>query len=193
MVATNFGRHPDADIYASQPDLGAGLGARVLAESGDTDRFADAKARKNYAGTSPITRASGRKKIVVARHIRDRRLGDAVRQWAFCALKGSPGGRADFNALRARGIGHQAALRQVGNRLVGHPPRLPQNPHPLRRAHRLGASPEGSHLTNKNMRCLPPIRLFAVSTATAADPVSPSAGRRRAASGRQKEAPFGRG
>jgi transposase len=119
VVAANFGRHPDADIYASQPDLGVGLGARVLAESGDTDRFADAKARENYAGTSPITRASGRKKIVLARHIRNRRLGDAVRQWAFCALKGSPGGRAYFNALCAGGMGHQAALRQVGDQLVG--------------------------------------------------------------------------
>jgi hypothetical protein len=43
----------------------------------------------------------------------------AVHQWAFCALKGSPGARAYYNALRARGIGHQAALRQLGNRLVG--------------------------------------------------------------------------
>ena len=42
-----------------------------------------------------------------------------MRQWAFCVLKGSPGGRAYFNALCASGIGHQAALRQVGNRLVG--------------------------------------------------------------------------
>jgi transposase len=120
VVASHFGRHPDADIYASQPGLGEILGARVLAEFGDApDRFADAKARKNYAGTSPITRASGRKKIVLARYIRNRRLGDAVHQWAFCALRGSPGARAYHNALRARGTGHQAALRQVGNRLVG--------------------------------------------------------------------------
>jgi hypothetical protein len=42
-----------------------------------------------------------------------------VHQWAFCALKGSPGARAYYDALRARGTGHQAALRQLGNRLVG--------------------------------------------------------------------------
>src|SRR5262245_22722575 len=85
----------------------------------DRTRFADAKARKNYAGTSPITRASGRKKLVLARYARNTRLGDAVQQWAFGSLKGSPGARAYYDALRARNIGHQAALRQLANRLVG--------------------------------------------------------------------------
>ena len=120
VVAAHFGRHPDAEIYASQPGLGVILAARVLAEFGDApDRYADARARKNYAGTSPVTRASGRKKIVLARYIRNRRLGDAVHQWAFCALRGSPGARAYYQALRARGTGHQAALRQLASRLVG--------------------------------------------------------------------------
>jgi len=120
VVAEHFGRHRDAEIYASQPGLGVVLGARVLAEFGDDPhRFADAKARKNYAGTSPITRASGRKRVVLARYARNRRLGDAVHQWAFCALKGSPGARAYYDALRARGTAHQAALRQLSNRLVG--------------------------------------------------------------------------
>jgi transposase len=120
VVAGYFGRHRDAEIYASQPGLGVILGARVLAEFGDDrTRFTDAKARKNYAGTSPITRASGRKKVVLARYARNTRLGDAVQQWAFGSLKGSPGARAYYNALRARKIGHQAALRQLANRLVG--------------------------------------------------------------------------
>ena len=120
VVAGHFGRHRDAEIYASQPGLGVVLGARVLGEFGDDPhRFADAKARKNYASTSPITRASGRRKVVLARYAQGRRLADAVQQWAFCALRGSPGARAYYDALRARGIGHQAALRQLGNRLVG--------------------------------------------------------------------------
>jgi hypothetical protein len=61
-VEQGFGRHPDADIYRSQPGLGAVLGARVLSEFGDDPtRYTSAKARKNHAGTSPITRASGKK------------------------------------------------------------------------------------------------------------------------------------
>jgi transposase len=120
VVAEHFGRHRDVEIYLSQPGLGPVLGARVLAEFGDDpDRFADAKSRKNYAGTSPITRASGTRRIVLARYARNRRRADALHQWAFCSLKGSPGARAYYQALRSRGIGHQAALRQLSNRLVG--------------------------------------------------------------------------
>ena len=120
VVAAHFGRHRDAERYLSQPGLGTVLGARILGEFGDDPhRFTDVKARRNYAGTSPITRASGNRRVVLARYARNRRLGDAVHQWAFCALKGSPGARAYYQALRDRGKGHQAALRQLGNRLVG--------------------------------------------------------------------------
>jgi transposase len=120
VVDAHFGQHPDAEIYASQPGLGVILAARVLGEFGDDPhRYTDARARKNYAGTAPITRASGKKKIVLARYARNRRLGDALQQWAFCSLRGSPGARAYYQQLRARNIGHQAALRQIANRLVG--------------------------------------------------------------------------
>jgi transposase len=75
QVEAHFGKHPDAEIYLSQPGLGVVLGARVLAEFGDDkDRYADAKARKNYAGTAPITRQSGKTKIVSARRIHNDRL-----------------------------------------------------------------------------------------------------------------------
>ena len=120
VVAEHFGRHPAADIYLSQPGLGVVLAARVLGEFGDdTKRFSDVRARKNYSGQSPITRASGKKTIVMARYATNRRLGDALHQQAFSALSGSPGARAYYDALRARKIGHHAALRQLANRLVG--------------------------------------------------------------------------
>lgn len=120
QVEAHFGQHPDAEIYLSQPGLGAVLGARVLAEFGDDKtRYADAKARKNYAGTSPITRASGKKKVVLARYVHNDRLIDALGLQAFAALNASPGARAYYDQQRARGAGHRAALRQLGNRLVG--------------------------------------------------------------------------
>ncbi len=119
-VADQFGRHPDAEILLSQPGLGPVLAARVLAEFGDdAGRYTDAKARKNYAGTSPITRASRKKKIALARYVRNNRLADALHQQAFCALNASPGVRAYYDTIRARGTGHHAALRQLANRLVG--------------------------------------------------------------------------
>lgn len=120
QVEAYFGQHPDAEIYLSQPGLGVVLGARVLAEFGDDKtRYTDARARRNYAGTSPITRQSGKKKIVLARHVHNDRLIDALGQQAFSALHASPGARAYYDQLRARGTGHRAALRQLGNRLVG--------------------------------------------------------------------------
>ena len=95
VVAEHFGRHRDADIYASQPGLGVTLGARILGEFGDAPgRYVDARARRNYAGTSPITKASGTKRVVLARYARNRRLSDAVRQWALGSLRGSPGARS---------------------------------------------------------------------------------------------------
>ena len=120
QVEDHFGRHPDAEIYLSQPGMGAIVGARVLAESGDDPhRYANAKARKNYASTSPITRASGKKRLVAARYIRNDRLIDALMAQAFSALKASPGARAFYDDLRARGIEHNDALRRLANRLVG--------------------------------------------------------------------------
>ena len=95
QVGEHFGRHPDAEIYRSQPGLGPVPGARVLAEFGDgPHRYADGKARKNYAGTSPITRASGKRKVVAARFVHNDRLIDALMAQAFSALKVSPGARA---------------------------------------------------------------------------------------------------
>jgi len=120
QVEEHFGKHPDAETYLSQPGLGVVLAARVLAEFGDDNsRYADAKARKNYAGTSPITRTSGRKRLVMARYVHNDRLIDALGQQAFSALTASPGARAYYDQQRARGVGHRAALRQLGNRLVG--------------------------------------------------------------------------
>ncbi|MGH2660106.1 MAG: IS110 family transposase [Actinomycetota bacterium] len=119
-LARNFEAHPDAKILRSLPGLGTVLGARVLGEFGDDpNRYADAKARRNYAGTSPVTVASGRRKVVKARFVGNRHLTDACYLWAFAALSGSPGARAYYDELREKGNDHDAALRSLGNRLVG--------------------------------------------------------------------------
>lgn len=120
VVAEHFGRHPTAEIYLSQPGIGVVLGARILGEFGDdAGRFASARGRKNYSGQSPITRASGKKTVVLARYATNKRLGAALHLQAFAALSGSPGARAYYDTLKARDIGHHAALRQLANRLVG--------------------------------------------------------------------------
>jgi transposase len=119
-LAGQFGAHADAAILRSQPGLGVVLGARVLGEFGDDpDRYATAKGRKAFAGTAPVTRASGLRRVVVARAACNQRLVDACYLWAFAALTASPGARRCYDAHRARGATHHQALRALGNRLVG--------------------------------------------------------------------------
>jgi Transposase/Transposase IS116/IS110/IS902 family len=120
QVESCFGRHPDAEVYLSQPGMGVITGARVLAEFGDAaGRYADAKSRKNYAGTAPITRQSGKTKTVHARFVHNDRLVDALNLQAHAAVLHDAAARTYYQELRAREMGHNAALRQLGNRLVG--------------------------------------------------------------------------
>ena len=119
-LSEHFEQHPDAKVVLSLPGLGTVLGARVLGEFGDDrTRFSGPKSRKNYAGTSPVTKASGHSRVVLARFARNRRLANACDRWAFCALSSSAGTRRYYDQLRRRGKTHNQALRQVANRLVG--------------------------------------------------------------------------
>ncbi|MCD2158213.1 IS110 family transposase [Rhodococcus cerastii] len=73
-----------APILTSVPGLGTVLSARILAEIGDdTDRFTSPAGLRAFAGTAPITRASGRSHYVKARKVRNKRLGDACHWWVF--------------------------------------------------------------------------------------------------------------
>ena len=104
QVEAHFGRHPDAEIILSQPGLGVVLGARVLAEFGDDhDRYTSAKARKNYAATSPITRASGKKAPSRPDSCTTTGSSTPCMTQAFTALRASPGARAYYDQQRARG------------------------------------------------------------------------------------------
>ncbi len=119
-VEESFRKHPDAEILLSFPGLGVQLGARVLAEIGDDrDRFTDARALKAYAGSAPITRASGKKKFVGRRFIKNDRLIAAGFLWAFSALRNSPGADAHYRRRREAGDWHAQAQRHLFNRLLG--------------------------------------------------------------------------
>jgi transposase len=119
-LGQSFELHPDAEIYRSQPGLGTVLGARVFGEFGDDpNRFLNAKSRRNFARTSPITKASGTRKVIFARFSGNDRLADACQWWAFAALSHSPGARRYYELQRARGKSYQQALRALANRLVG--------------------------------------------------------------------------
>ena len=138
QVEQGFGQHPDVEIYRSQPGLGLILGARVLAEFGDDPgRYVDAKARKNYSGMSPITKASGTKqggpgplrpqppprRCTVPAGLR------RTQQFPRRPRVLRPTARPRSHPLPSPPSPCKPTRR--------HPPRLPTNPHPLRRTPRL--------------------------------------------------------
>ena len=116
----HFEQHPDAAIITSFPGLGSLTGARVLAEIGDDrNRFTDARGLKAFAGSAPITRASGKKTVVLHRHIKNRRLAAVGSIWALAALRCSPGARRHFDARRAAGDWNRQAQRNLFNKFLG--------------------------------------------------------------------------
>lgn len=117
---THFEQHPDATIITSFPGLGLLAGARVLAEIGDDrTRFTDPRGLKAYAGSAPITRASGRKTVVSYRHIKNRRLAAVGPIWALGSLRTSAGARRHFDARRAAGDWNHQAQRHLFNKFLG--------------------------------------------------------------------------
>ncbi len=109
---------PGGEIYLSFPGLGDRLAARIAGEIGDhPEQFETPNSLQCYGGKAPVTRRSGKSELVVAcRLAHNRYLGDAVQQWAFCSLKQSGWAREFYDSQRARGKGHHAALRALGNR-----------------------------------------------------------------------------
>ena len=118
-AAAAFDQHPDAEILTSFPGIGPLTGARVLGEIGDDRaRFRDARGLKAYAGSAPITVASGKSLLVHHRKVKNQRLAAAGYVWIFGALP-SPPVKAVYDRRRAAGDKHAAAMRNVFNRFLG--------------------------------------------------------------------------
>ncbi|MFE9469365.1 IS110 family transposase [Streptomyces virginiae] len=114
-----FRSHPDAAIMLSFPGIGPQVGARILGEIGDDrTRFATAGGLKAYAGSAPITRASGKRRYVGRRFVKNNRLNHVGHLWAFASLSGSAGADAHYRRRRAGGDWHMQALRHLFNRML---------------------------------------------------------------------------
>ncbi len=119
-VAIAFRQHPDYEVITSFPGIADQSGARLLGEIGDDrTRFDDARSLKAFAGSAPVTRASGRSLVVSQRRIKNVRLAAAGFTWGLSAINVSPGARAHYDRRRAAGDGHAAAFRHLFNRFLG--------------------------------------------------------------------------
>jgi hypothetical protein len=100
--------------------VGVVLAGRMLSEFGDDPaRFRERGQPTRLRRHPPITKASGKGRVVLMRRIRNTRLFDTCRDWSFSAINASPGARALDQHRRELGDGHEKALRRVGNKLVG--------------------------------------------------------------------------
>lgn len=108
----------DAAILASLPGVGRIVLATLLAEAFDPLRRRDYHALRTLCGVAPVTKRSGKTKIVIRRLAAHVRLANAVYHWARVAVKRDPVSQAKYAALRSRGHGHARALRSVADRLL---------------------------------------------------------------------------
>ncbi|PJE03124.1 MAG: IS110 family transposase [Mycobacterium sp.] len=121
QVATEeFRKHPDHAVITSFPGLADLTGARILAEIGDDRaRFADNRALKAYAGSAPVTRASGKLTSITHRRIKNDRLAAVGWVWATHAAINPGPARLHYRGRREHGDRHAAALRHLFNKMLG--------------------------------------------------------------------------
>jgi transposase len=114
-----FTQHPDYKIITSFPGLADLTGAIVFAEIGDDrNRFVDDRALQAFAGSAPVTRASGKSRTVTRRRTKNNRLAAVGYSWAFTAAARPSPAREHYLRRRDRGDGHPAALRHLFNKML---------------------------------------------------------------------------
>src|SRR3954465_1282181 len=109
----------DVTILRSLPGVGRIVLATLLAEAFEALQRRDDRALRCLAGVAPVTKRSGRSRLVLMRQAAHVRLRHAVYHWARVAVQHDPRSQAKYAALRAHGHGHGRALRSVADRLIG--------------------------------------------------------------------------
>jgi len=108
----------DVTILRSWPGIGRIVLATLLTEAAAPLRRRDYHALRALAGVAPVTRRSGKQRLVIRRLACNRRLQNAVHHWSRIAIQHDAAARRRYDALRQRGHGHARALRSVGDRLL---------------------------------------------------------------------------
>ena len=111
-IAEALALHPDAPIFTGLPRAGTNRAALLLAEIGDCrERFPDESSLAAAAGVAPSTRASGKRRGVVFRHTCDKKLREALVDFAADSVRASDWARRTYERARARGCRHPHAVR----------------------------------------------------------------------------------
>jgi transposase len=110
--------HRDVEILLSLPGVGRNVAATMLAEASQPLEERDYHALRSLGGIAPITRQSGKRRVVIMRQACNQRLRNAFYHWARCASIWDEPSRGIYRAQRARGHSHGRALRTVSDRLL---------------------------------------------------------------------------
>ncbi len=105
-------------LWSAGPGVGRTVLATLLAEASGPLRDRDYHALRSLSGVAPVTRSSGKHRVVVMRKACHMRLRGALYHWARVAIQHDPASRERYAALRARGHSHGRALRSVADRFL---------------------------------------------------------------------------
>lgn len=111
-------QHRDAEILGSSPGAGTIVVATVLAEASEAIRERDLTTLRALTGIAPVTKQSGKRRVVVMRRACNEHLRNACYHWARVAVQHDPASKDIYNQLRSRGATHGRALRGVMDRLL---------------------------------------------------------------------------
>lgn len=106
----------DVHLLRSLPGVGAGVTATLLAEAASLLRAADYPALRAFGGLAPVTKRSGKSRVVLMRYGCNTRLRNAFYHWARTSVQHDDAARNYYATLRARGHSHGRALRSVADR-----------------------------------------------------------------------------
>ncbi len=111
-------KHRDVTLLLSLPGVGRVIAATMLAEASQPLAERDYHALRAYGGTAPITRQSGKKRVVCMRQACNPRVRNALYHWARVASQHDPRSKDQYDRLRKAGHSHGRALRGVADRLL---------------------------------------------------------------------------
>jgi transposase len=108
----------DVAIVLSLPGVGRKITAWLFAEAAQPLAERDYQTLRTHSGVAPVTKQSGKRRLVVMRHGCNPRLRHALYHMARVAMQRDAHFNSVYTALRAKGQRHGQALRNIGDRLL---------------------------------------------------------------------------